>query len=84
MFKTKKTYIKEKKVIVNIHNYGNKTDFIIKILLFLRNCLNMFTANQVTKILINKINTLFVLSVCLYCHVLRREDGHVLRKALDF
>ena len=23
-------------------------------------------------------------SVCLYGHVLRREDGHVLRRALDF
>ena len=21
---------------------------------------------------------------CLYCHVLRRVDGHVMRKALDF
>ena len=23
-------------------------------------------------------------SVCSYCHVLRGEDGHVLRRALDF
>ena len=23
-------------------------------------------------------------SVCWYCHVLRREDGHVLKMALDF
>ena len=23
-------------------------------------------------------------SVCWYCHVLRREDGHVLRSTLDF
>ena len=23
-------------------------------------------------------------SVCLYVHVLRRDDGHVLRRALDF
>ena len=23
-------------------------------------------------------------SVCWYCHVLRREDGHLLRRAYDF
>ena len=23
-------------------------------------------------------------SVCWYCHLLRREDGHVLRRAFDF